>query len=100
MHPFYGLTVYMDHHVEGIEIGENRFEYSKYVGHEDLCAEIDERESSVFGVKQSHTGKFLAAAGRCGADVRRLGSVYIDGADVNFYRLQPPVPSAPLASQG
>jgi 4-amino-4-deoxy-L-arabinose transferase-like glycosyltransferase len=100
MHPFYGLSVYMDHHVEGIEIGENRFQYSKYVGHEDLCAEIDERESTVFGVKQSHTGMFLAAAGRCGVDVRLLGSAYIDGADVNFYSLQTPVASAPLASQG
>jgi hypothetical protein len=90
----------MDHHVEGIEIGENRFEYSKYVGHENLCAEIDERESSVFGVKQSHSVEFLAAAGGCGAEVRLLGSAHIDGADVNFYSLQPPVPSAPLANQG
>jgi 4-amino-4-deoxy-L-arabinose transferase len=100
MHPFYGLTVYMDRHVEGIEIGESRFEYSKFVGHEDLCTEIDERASSVFGVKQSHDSKFLAAERRCGADIRLLGTVHIDGADVNFYRLQRHLPAAAVAGEG
>jgi 4-amino-4-deoxy-L-arabinose transferase len=88
MRPFYGLNVYTDRHVEGIEIGEHRFEYSKFIGRDDLCTELDERENSVFGVKQSQAGKFIAAAGRCGAKARRLGTVHIDGADVNFYSLQ------------
>ena len=50
MRPYYGLKVYLDVPVEGIQIGEHRFEYSKYLSKETLCAEVGDRERDVFAI--------------------------------------------------
>jgi 4-amino-4-deoxy-L-arabinose transferase-like glycosyltransferase len=87
MPPFYGLTLYMDRHIEGIEIGENRFHHSKFVDHEDLCEELAERERSVYGIKPRRAPAFVVAAARCGAEPRLLGKARADGSDILFYAL-------------
>ena len=40
MRPFYGLNLYLDVHVEGVQVAEHRYDYSKYVAEEDLCSEL------------------------------------------------------------
>ncbi len=67
MRPFYGLNVYLDKHVEGVEIGERRFEYSKFVTHEDLCAELAGRRALGLRAQAAATAaKFIATAQGCG----------------------------------
>jgi 4-amino-4-deoxy-L-arabinose transferase-like glycosyltransferase len=86
MRPFYGLNVYMDRHIEGIEIGENRFEHSTYVHKDALCEELGEREGyTVYGIKQRRAPAFVEEARRCGGHPRLLGQVYADGSNVLFY---------------
>ena len=89
MRPFYGLNVYLDLEVEGVDIGERRFEYSKFVTHEGLCAELAARERSAYLLKQHHSARFLATAGRCGWQGRLIGSVHADGTDVAIFLMSP-----------
>lgn len=89
MRPFYGLNVYLDRHVEGVEIGERRFQYSKFVTAEDLCAELAGRERAVYALKQHNAAKFIATAGRCGWEGQSVGTVHADGTDVEFFRMSP-----------
>jgi 4-amino-4-deoxy-L-arabinose transferase len=89
MRPFYGLNVYLDKHVEGVEIGERRFEYSKFVTHEGLCDELAGRERSVYALKRLHAAKFIATAQRCGWRGRSVGSVHADGTDIELFLMSP-----------
>jgi 4-amino-4-deoxy-L-arabinose transferase-like glycosyltransferase len=85
MRPFYGLNVYLDKRVEGIEIGQQRFEYSKFVAAEDVCRELQERERNVYAVKKIRAQEFVRAAARCGAEARRIGSFYGDDNVIEVY---------------
>ncbi|HEX9207297.1 MAG TPA: glycosyltransferase family 39 protein [Steroidobacteraceae bacterium] len=89
MRPFYGLNVYLDKRVEGVDLGERRFEYSKFVAHETLCQELATRERAVYGIKQHNAGKFIGAAERCGWTGTPVGSVYADGARIEFFLARP-----------
>jgi hypothetical protein len=89
MRPFYGLNVYLDKRVEGVEIGERRFEYSKFVTHEGLCDELAGRERSVYALKRPHAAKFIATAQRCGWRGRSVGSVHADGTDIELFLMSP-----------
>jgi len=90
MRPFYGLNLYLDTHIESIQIAERRFEYSKYVSEEDLCTELDQREKNVFALKTSREEKFVAGVNACGTfSIDRLGQFFADGNDIALYRLAP-----------
>ena len=95
MRPFYGLNLYLDVHVESVEFGEKKYEYSKYVSQDDLCDEIRSGERNVYALKQSRTDKFLAGAARC-ADVRaeEIGTFEADGNRIAVFRIvaAPPGP--------
>ena len=94
MRPFYGLNLYIDRHIEGIDVGRTptRGEYSKFVGHEDVCSELAEHERSVYGMKDKHATAFLAMAQSCGGRPQYLGKVYADGLDIVFYLVPPTTP--------
>jgi hypothetical protein len=94
MRPFYGLNVYVDRHIEGIDIGRTRVrgEYSKFVDHEDVCGELAEHERSVYGMKHKHAAAFLAAAQGCDGRPQYLGTVQADGFDIVFYLVPPTAP--------
>ena len=87
MRPYYGLNVYLDIPIEGIQIGERQFEYSRYVGHEYLCDEIRMPERNVYGIKARHAAKFVAAVGRCNAQAIPVGTVHADDADIAFFSI-------------
>jgi hypothetical protein len=89
MRPYYGLNVYLDVPVEGIQIGEHRFEYSKYLSTETLCEEVGDKERDVFAIKARHTGKFDAALAACGAAPTEIGTVFADGNDIRFFTVGP-----------
>jgi 4-amino-4-deoxy-L-arabinose transferase len=89
MRPFYGLNVYLDRHVEGIDLGKRRFEYSTVVTDETLCGVLAARERAAYATKQHHAAGFIAPAERCGWQVLRVGSVYADGTQVEFFLVRP-----------
>jgi 4-amino-4-deoxy-L-arabinose transferase-like glycosyltransferase len=91
MRPYFGLNVYLDVAVEGVQIGERKFEYSKYLAPEDVCAEIATPERNVYAIKLRHAAKFVAAVGRCGAAASRLGTVRADGHDIELFEVVPAV---------
>ncbi len=53
--------------IEGIQIGEHRFEYSKYLSADSLCDEVGDKERDVFAIKAQRTEKFDAALAACDA---------------------------------
>jgi len=93
MRPFYGLNIYVDRRIEGIDIDHTRLRYSRFVAREDICGELAEGERSVYGMKDTHVAVFIAEARRCGGTPRYLGKAYADSLDIEFY-LVPPVPPA------
>jgi len=92
MRPFYGLNMYLDVHVESVEFGDRRYEYSKYVSEETLCDELGAGERNVYALKESRDAKFLAAASRC-TELRaeKLGVFEADGNQIAVYRMTPRV---------
>ena len=89
MRPFYGLNVYLDRHVGGIDIGERRFEYSRVVTEETLCGELAAHGRAAYATKQRNAARFIAPAERCGWQVISVGSVYADGTQVEFFLMGP-----------
>ncbi|MGB7737935.1 MAG: glycosyltransferase family 39 protein [Steroidobacteraceae bacterium] len=85
MRPYYGLNVYLDIPIEGIQLGERRFEYSKYLSEESLCDEVQDKERDVFAIKALRTAKFDAALAACGAMPAAIGTVFADGNDIRFF---------------
>ena len=55
MRPFYGLNLYLDKHIEGIEIDERRFNYSTFVTPETSATNCSEHERNVYG-HEAHRG--------------------------------------------
>jgi 4-amino-4-deoxy-L-arabinose transferase-like glycosyltransferase len=94
MRPFYGLNIYIDRRIEGIDLDRTVFPYAKYVAREDVCEELAERERAVYGAGPTEVVEFLAEARRCGGKPEYVGKVYADGHDIALY-LMPPVPPAP-----
>jgi 4-amino-4-deoxy-L-arabinose transferase-like glycosyltransferase len=89
MRPYYGLNVYLDMPIEGIQLGERRFEYSKYLTAETLCDEVGDQERDVFAIKAQRTEKFDAALAACSAVPMAIGTVFADGNDIRFFTVGP-----------
>jgi 4-amino-4-deoxy-L-arabinose transferase len=89
MRPYYGLNVYLDVPVEGVEIGERRFDYSRFVAPEDLCAEIATPERNLYAVRNVRASKFEQAVTGCGATPRRAGMLRADNFDVVLFEIPP-----------
>jgi 4-amino-4-deoxy-L-arabinose transferase len=85
MRPYYGLNVYLDTPVEGVDIGERRFDYSRFVAQEDLCAEFAAPERNLYGIKTRHAPRFVAAAAACGHPLTARGVIHADDTDISFY---------------
>jgi 4-amino-4-deoxy-L-arabinose transferase len=80
MRPFYGLNVYLDTKVEGVQVGEHRYDYSKFVAEENLCSELAGRENNVYALKESKAAKFSDAVEACeGIDPAVIGNFDADG---------------------
>jgi len=98
MRPFYGLNLYLDIHVESVEWGEKKFEYSRYVSEDDLCEEIRTNERNVYALKESRSARFLAAAETCAPDrIDKIGTFEADGNRIAIYKvtLVPESPPGP-----
>jgi hypothetical protein len=74
MRPFYGLNIYLDTHIEGVQIDETRWDYSKFVAGKDLCPELAGREKYVYALKESKVERFREGVSRCeGLQLQLLG---------------------------
>jgi hypothetical protein len=87
MRPSFGLSLYLDRHIEGVRLGDRPPRRATFVGEQTLCEELAEREHSLYGIKRRFVDRLLVAARACGASARQLGSVHADGNDVVFFRL-------------
>ena len=83
--PFYGLTMYLDVHVEGISIGRN-LEFATYhLTSETVCEEIAERENNMYALKRNRAAEFVATVHGCGNLTAREVGVF--EADDNRFAL-------------
>jgi 4-amino-4-deoxy-L-arabinose transferase len=89
MRPYYGLNMYLDVPVEGVEIGERRFDYSRFVAPENLCSEVHTPERNVYAVRTSRINAFEAAVLKCGSAGTRIGQLRADGHDVVLVKVPP-----------
>jgi hypothetical protein len=91
MRPFYGLSLYLDVEIEGVEIGDRRFAYSKYVEAEGLCSELNTPERNVYAMKQSKAENFRAAVLAC-ASLRpeMIGHFEADGNKIALFIVHQP----------
>ena len=86
MRPFYGLNVYLDTKVEGVQVGEHRYDYSKFVAEEDLCSELAGRERNVYALKESKADRFSKSVQRCdGLTPRAIGRFDADGNKIALF---------------
>ncbi|MFO1408414.1 MAG: glycosyltransferase family 39 protein [Steroidobacteraceae bacterium] len=89
MRPFYGIRVYLPVEVEGVQINEHRWDYSKFVAEEDLCDELAMRENSVYAMKQSRGQKFEDAVRACdGRTATQVGHFEADGNKIVLYLVE------------
>ena len=97
MRPFYGLELYLDVQIEGIDFDEPRFEYSRTIAAQDLCSEVAESERNIFAIKRSRSDTFLAALARCNASrTETIGIFDADDHHIMLLRVLP-VEAAPPA---
>ncbi len=82
MRPFYGLNVYLPQRIDGLEIDEQRFDYSTHVTRQEFCGEIARRKRTVYLLKEQRVPGFERALADCGRQSARLGSVHADGNDL------------------
>jgi 4-amino-4-deoxy-L-arabinose transferase-like glycosyltransferase len=89
MRPFYGLNLYLDLPIEGVQAAGRRDDYSKFVAEEDLCAELASREHNVYAMKENRAKGFDAAVQRCG-DMRaeRVGQFEADGNRIALFSVK------------
>jgi 4-amino-4-deoxy-L-arabinose transferase len=79
MRPFYGLRLYLDVPIEGVQIAEHRDHDSKYVAEEDLCSELETRQKNVYAMKENRAAGFDAAVQRCDQlTAERIGQFQAD----------------------
>ena len=89
MRPFYGLNVYLDTKVEGVQIGEHRYDYSKFVAEEDLCSELAARERNLYALKASRAEKFVAGTERCeGLEPVEIGRFEADDNEIVLFEVR------------
>jgi 4-amino-4-deoxy-L-arabinose transferase len=89
MRPFYGLNVYLDMKVEGIQIAEHRYDYSKVVAPENLCTEIASRSRKVIALKQGKARGFVDALARCdGLSVAEIGRFAADDNEIVLFEVR------------
>jgi hypothetical protein len=94
MRPFYGLNLYLEPRVEGVQIEEQRFDYSRYVAEEDLCSELKSDENNVYVMKRKAAERFAPAAERCqGLDSTLIGTFKGDGNVLSVFLVRKPVPA-------
>ncbi len=95
MRPFYGLNLYLEPRVEGVQIEEQRFNYSRYVAEEDLCSELKSGENNVYVMKRKAAERFAPAVERCqGLDSTLIGTFKGDGNVLSVFLVRTPVPAA------
>ena len=87
MRPLYGLNLYVDRHILGIELGEDRFEYSRSLEHPDFCTEVAARPRAVYAFRENRVAAVAAAAAACGRALTRLGQLHADGFEVLIHRI-------------
>jgi len=89
MRPFYGLNVYLDTNIEGVQINEHRWDYSKFVAEEDLCSELAGREKNVYALKESKVERFREGVLRCeGMQPELLGHFDADGNKIALFTVR------------
>jgi hypothetical protein len=89
MRPFYGLKVYLDTNIEGLQISEHRWDYSKFVAEEELCSELAGREKNVYALKESKVERFRAGVLRCeGMQPELLGHFDADGNKIALFTVR------------
>lgn len=89
MRPFYGLNVYLDTKVEGIQIAEHRYDYSKVVAPENLCTEIASRSRKVLALKQGKSRGFVDALAGCdGLSVGEIGRFDADDNEIVLFEIR------------
>jgi 4-amino-4-deoxy-L-arabinose transferase len=98
MRPFYGLNLYLEPRVEGVQIEEQRFEYSRYVAEEDLCSELKTGGKNVYVMKRKAAERFAPAVERCeGLDPTLLGTFEADGNRLSLFGIDIPPRDEPPA---
>ena len=91
MRPFYGLNLYLEPRIEGVQISEQRFDYSRYVAEEDLCSELRNGENNVYVMKRKGAGRFAPAVERCeGLEPTLIGTLEGDGNVLSVFLVRKP----------
>jgi hypothetical protein len=88
MRPFYGIYVYLDVPVEGVQLGAgtSRDPYAKFVAEEDLCSELKNRERTVYAMKQNRADRFESAVQECkSTQARPIGHFEADGNRIALF---------------
>lgn len=90
MRPFYGLKLYLDVPVEGVQIGtlieSQRDPYARFVADEDLCSELASHEENVYAMKEGRAAAFDGAVQRCnGLQAGRIGQFEADGNRIALF---------------
>ncbi len=89
MRPFYGLNLYLDVPVEGVQIAEHRYDYSRFVTDEDLCSELAGGEKNVYAMKENRAASFDVAVQRCdGMNAERIGQFDADGNRIAVFSVR------------
>jgi hypothetical protein len=91
MRGFFGLTLYLDVHVESVRVGGPQRAHSRWVASdEELCDEIGEREANVYAMKRQRTGRFIVAVAGCGPyGTLESGHFHGDGEQIALLRVVP-----------
>jgi len=83
--PFYGLTMYLNVHVEGLSFGKHLEFATEHLTAETVCEEIAERERNVYALKRNRAAEFVATVHACGNLTAREVGVF--EADDNKFAL-------------
>ena len=87
---YYGLNVYLDTPIEGIQIGEHRFEYSKYLSAGQTCAPRSATRAGRLRDQGSSAAKSSTRRSRHAMRRRRQSARFIaDGNNIGFFTVGP-----------
>lgn len=89
MPAFFGLTMYLDVRAESVRIGGPARSDSRRIASEDeLCADLGERERSVYAFKRARAAQFTAAIAACGPyRAWQVGSFHGDGNEIVLFKV-------------
>lgn len=86
MRPFYGLKLYLDLPIEGVQARQQRGDYSQFVAEEDLCSELATGERNVYAMKEGRSAGFGTAVQQCGSlTATRIGRFNADGNKIAMF---------------